>query len=131
MTRRLARIAIALMGTIAVVGAQAPARAPAPQQAASPAKVERTYRGCVRRMLGEINFRLVDAVDAKAGSGSSQPTALRLMMPKGKESDLFDYISHKVEVTGIVGDPLPVNNAMDDVKHLDITKIKSISDSCR
>jgi hypothetical protein len=80
-------------------------------------------------MLGEVNFRLVDAVD-KAASGS-KPSALRLIMPKGKESDLFDYISRKVEVTGFLGDPLPVNNAMDDVKHLDITKIKKISDSCR
>lgn len=130
MTRMLAALATVLMGTVTVVGAQAPARTPPPQQAASAAKVERTFTGCVRRMLGEINFRLVDAVD-KAGGASSKPTALRLMMPKGKESDLFDYISHKAEVSGIVGDPLPVNNAMDDVKHLDITKIKSISDSCR
>jgi hypothetical protein len=130
MTRRLLAIATVLMGTISVVGAQAPARGPAPQQAAAATKVERTFTGCVRRMLGEINFRLVDAVD-KAGGPSSKPTALRLMMPKGKESDLFDYLSHKVEVSGVVGDPLPVNNALDDVKHLDITKIKSISDSCR
>jgi hypothetical protein len=131
MTRTLAGLAAALMGTIAVVGAQAPARAPAPKQAASPTKLERTYTGCVRRMLGEINFRLVDAVEVKAASASSKPTALRLIMPKGKESNLFDYISHKVEVTGILGDPLPVNNAMDDVKHLAITNIKNISDSCR
>jgi hypothetical protein len=129
MTRTLAGITAGVMGTIAVMGAQAQARASAPKPAVSETKAERTYTGCVRRMLGEVNFRLVDAVD-KAASGS-KPSALRLIMPKGKESDLFDYISRKVEVTGFLGDPLPVNNAMDDVKHLDITKIKKISDSCR
>lgn len=130
MGRTRAGIAAVLMGTIAVVGGQAQVRVPAPKQAASP-KLERTYTGCVRRMLGEINFRLVDAVEVRAASASSKPTALRLILPKGKESGLFDYIGHKVEVTGIFGDPLPVNNAMDEVNHLAITNIKNISNSCR
>ena len=128
MERTRAGIAAVLVGIVAGVGAHAQSRgAPAPKAAAP--KSQQTYTGCVRRMLGEINFRLVNAVD-KAASSSS-PIALRLIMPKGKESDLFDYISHRVEVTGVVGDPLPVNNAMDDVKHLAITNIKNISDSCR
>ena len=130
MGRTRAGIAAALIGTIAVVGGQAQGRAPAPKQAASP-KQERTYAGCVRRMLGEINFRLVDASEVRAASASAKPTALRLILPKGKESDLFDYIGHRVEITGTFGDPLPVNNAMDDVNHLAITNIKNISDRCR
>ena len=128
MGRTRAGIAAVLFGIIAGVGAQAQGPGPAAPKAVAP-KSQQTYTGCVRRMLGEINFRLVNAVDK--ASSSSPPTALRLIMPKGKESDLFDYISHKVEVTGIVGDPLPVNNAMDDVKHLAIANIKNISDSCR
>jgi hypothetical protein len=129
MGRTRAGLAAILIGAIAVVGGQAQGRAPAPKQAASP-KQERTYSGCVRRMLGEVNFRLVDAVEVRAPA-ASKPTALRLIMPKGKESDLFDHIGHKVEVTGIIGDPLPVNNAMDEVNHLAITNIKNISDRCR
>lgn len=129
MRRTRAAITAVLIGTLAVVAGQAQGGGPAAKQAAAP-KQARTYAGCVRRMLGEINFRLVDAVDVKAGA-SAKPTALRLITAKGKESDLFDYIGHRVEVTGIVGDPLPVNNAMDDVNHLAITNIKNISDRCR
>jgi hypothetical protein len=130
MGRTRAGIAAVLIGTIAVVGGHAQGRGPAAKPTAS-AKAERTYTGCVRRMLGEINFRLVDAVEGRAASASAKPTALRLIMPKGKESDLFDYIGHKVEVTGVYGDPLPVNNAMDDVNHLAITNIKNVADRCR
>jgi hypothetical protein len=82
-------------------------------------------------MLGEINFRLVDAVEVKAAGSAAQPTALRLITAKGRESDLFDYIGHSVEVTGVVGDPLPVNNAMDDVNHLAVTNIKNVADRCQ
>jgi hypothetical protein len=130
MGRTCAGIAAVLIGTIAVACEQAQSQAPPPKPAAG-AKQQQTYAGCVRRMLGEINFRLVDAVDVKASGASAKPTALRLIMPKGKESDLFDYIGHRVEVTGVVGDPLPVNNAMDDVNHLAITNVKNISDRCR
>jgi hypothetical protein len=131
MGRTRAGIMAVLLGTIAAACGQAqgeaPGQAPAPESAAS--ADQQTYAGCVRRMLGEVNFRLVDAVDVKAGA-SATPTALRLITAKGRESDLFDYIGHRVEVTGKVGDPLPVNNAMDDVNHLAITNIKNISDRC-
>ena len=133
MGRTRAGIAAVLIGALAVACEQAqgeaPASAPAPSQAAS-AKQGQTYAGCVRRMLGEINFRLVDAVEVRGAGAAATPTALRLITAKGRESDLFDYIGHRVEVTGVVGDPLPVNNAMDDVNHLAITNIKNISDRC-
>jgi hypothetical protein len=121
-----------LIGTIAVACQQAQGEAPGQAPAAEPAASagqQQVYAGCVRRMLGEINFRLVDAVDVKAGA-SATPTALRLITAKGRESDLFDYLGHRVEVTGVVGDPLPVNNAMDDVNHLAVTNIRNISDRC-
>ena len=134
MGRTCAGIAAVLIGTLAVACEQAqglaPASAPAQSQAAS-GKQEQTYAGCVRRMLGEINFRLVDAVEVRGAGAAGTPTALRLITAKGKESGLFDYLGHQVEVTGVVGDPLPVNNAMDDVNHLAITNIKNVSDRCR
>jgi hypothetical protein len=82
-------------------------------------------------MLGEINFRLVDAVEVGGAGAAAAPTALRLITAKGRESDLFDYLGHQVEVTGVVGEPLPVNNAMDDVNHLAVANIRNIADRCR
>lgn len=134
MARTLGGIAAVFMGAVALMGAQAPApkaQAPAPKPGA---KLE-TYSGCVKRMLGNNNFRLQNAVASKASSASSKSTAAyRLVVPKANEEDMFDYLNKKVEVTGTVGAPLPVNNAMDDVKHIAVTnmaQIKIISDTCQ
>src|SRR5688572_17023611 len=116
MTRTIPGIAAVLLGAAAVVGAQAPARTPA---AAMP-KVGQvvTYVGCVQRILGYDNFHLVNAVPAK-GNASTR-IALRLAVPK--DIKLREYVKHKIEVTGTVGEPLPVNNAMDSVNRIDVTQ---------
>lgn len=131
MARTLVGIAAILSGVVAAVAAQAPAQTPAATSAASQAKVGQTvtYVGCVKRTLGANNFRLQEAVDIKATRASSKEI-LRLLFPEKMLDELVELINHKVEVTGTVGPPVKLLNAMDEFNSLKVTSLKMVSETC-